>query len=70
MNLASWIILLLFVAAFALAVRHVARHGACSECGKGGCDGNCTHCRGRCPAAQAAEILMSRRSISHPREKT
>ena len=59
MNLAEILVVLAFVAAFAAAVRHVARHGLCAECGKGGCGGNCARCRGRCPVARAAGILAS-----------
>jgi len=48
MTIAHWIVLLLFVAAFAAAVRHCLRHGGCScnECAacKGGC-GGCAGCR-------------------------
>ena len=67
MNLATWIIFALFTIYFALAVRYVARHGACSECGKGGCGGNCVHCRGRCPVARAAGILASQREAPRAR---
>ena len=69
MNLATWIIFALFSVYFALAVRHVVRHGACSECGKGGCGGHCAHCRGRCPVARAAGILASQRETPRAEDK-
>ena len=34
MNLAEILVVLLFAAAFAAAVRHVLKHGACSACGE------------------------------------
>ena len=48
MTTAEILVAFAFAAAFAAAVRHLARHGLCSGCEKGGCGGNCAHCRGRC----------------------
>ena len=73
MTIAHWIVLLLFIAAFAAAVRYCLRHGICGgndcESCKGGCGGNCAHCRGRCPAAKAAEMLASRRETPIAEDK-
>ena len=57
MNLASWIIVILFAVAFAAAVRHILRKGVCSEC-KGGCGGKCA--RGKCAACVQAEQILQK----------
>lgn len=58
MNLASWIIVILFVVAFAAAIRHILRNGVCSEC-KGGC----RKCSGgsHCTCEQAEKMLQKMR---------
>ena len=57
MNLASWIIAILFAVAFVGAVRYVKRNGVCSEC-KGGCGGKCS--RGQCASCTQVEQMLQK----------
>ena len=59
MNLASWIITILFAVAFVGAVRYVKRNGVCSECkgGCGGCGGKSAG-GGHCDACAQAEKML------------
>lgn len=52
MNVATIVILLFIVALFGLALRHVLKHGSCSECGKNCAEGSAGSSCGSCSACQ------------------
>ncbi len=64
MNLASWIIAILFAVAFVAAVRYIWRNGLCTECkgGCGGCHGKCTG-DGHCASCAQAEKMLKGISV-------
>ena len=61
MNLSHWIVLVLFIAAFAAAVRYCLRHGICGGNNCASCKGGCGRCKahGGCPCQALAKNARS-----------